>query len=150
MRFRHWLQNVLREEQEINKLKMFVDSQGLIFFFKKGKEYFGAGEDSRVVFAKMKNPDDDLPDGWGDEANFSATNLSKMVKGEPTTHIFSKSDLKKIKVVDREKVLDELEDTEGNATPKSGSIRIISFSSLLNGIRKDRDAAPNFSRADEE
>ena len=75
-----------------------------VFFFKKGKEIYGTGEDGRVVFAKMKHPDDDLPPQWKNEASFSAHDLKKSVTGEPAQHVFSIKDLKQIKVVDKEVV----------------------------------------------
>ena len=70
-----------------------------VFFFKKDNDIFGAGEDSRVVFAKMKNPDKDLPTGWKDEATFSAHNLTKTIVDQPSQNIFIIKDLDKIKII---------------------------------------------------
>ena len=40
---------------------------------------YGAPEGSRVTFAKMRDPDDeDNTPGWLKEANFMATNLTKL------------------------------------------------------------------------
>lgn len=123
-----------------------------IFFFKKDKELYGAGEDSRVIFAKMKNPDDDLPSGWSDEANFSAHNLLKMIKGEPAQHLFNSDDLKQIKIVDKEKVSErlrkEVEKLGEKAFPQQK--RTLSLIDLTRFFRKGSDEAPNFVRADEE
>lgn len=147
MKFRQWLRSTeLLEEEDANNLKHMLDAQGLILFFKKGKEYYGAGEDSRVVFARLKHPDDETPSGWTEEANFTAHNLAKMVRGEPCQHIFSKSDIKKIKVVDRDKAVDAIKNIKVDAKPSLGPLRIIKFSQLL---PHDRDDAPNFVRADE-
>ncbi len=124
-----------------------------VFFFKKDKELFGAGEESRLVFAKMKHPDDDLPSGWKDEANFTAHNLNKSVIGEPAQHVFSCKDLKAIKILDKEKVSEilhkDIEKLGDKAFPKTKkpSFNLIDLSRFL---RKDPDDAPNFTRADEE
>jgi hypothetical protein len=149
LKFRVWLdKNQALAEEESSKLKHFLDSQGLVLFFKKDKDYFGAGEDSRVVFARLKNPDEETPKGWEDEATFTATNLGKMVKGHPSTHVFDKDDIKKIKVVDKEQVIDSLKDTSHEGGARINAIRIIKFGHF--GTNHDRDDAPNFVRADEE
>lgn len=137
----------LSEDEEAEKIRSFADSHGLILFFKKDKEYFGAGEDSRVVFARLKNPDEDTGDGWADEANFSAINLSKLVKGEVSQHIFGNADIKKIKIMDRDEVADALKGSGSDAPKPFGSLRIIKIS---HSAQHDRDDAPNFTRADEE
>lgn len=93
MKFRQWLN---KEEREINRLGDFIEDNGLVLFFKKGAEYFGADEDSRVVFARMLDGEE------GEDADFPAVNLSKLIGGEPTTHLFSPADAKKIKVVDQD------------------------------------------------
>ena len=59
-------------------------------------------EGARVTFAQIKNPVDDLPDGWDDEATFMATNLSSLVSGSPVQSVFGKKDLSEIKVLDNE------------------------------------------------
>lgn len=134
------------EEEEANKLNDFIDGNGLILFFKKGDSYFGAGEDSRVVFARLKNPDEDTPSGWEDDASFTAINLTKLANGEPAQHVFDRNDIKKMKIMDRDKVIDALRDesSETGIPIKVTSLRIIRVG------QKDRDAAPNFLRADEE
>lgn len=142
----------LVEEEESNKINGFIDANDMVFFFKKGDSYFGAGEDSRVVFARLKNPDRDSPEGWGEEATFTAVNMTKFVKGEPAQHVFDKSDIKKIKVVDRDKMIEDLKDEKGDGDipfgKLSAAVRIIRISRGL--PNNDRDEAPNFSRADEE
>lgn len=143
-----WDEYLLEQEND-SKLRHFLDMQGLILFFKKGDEYFGAGEDSRVVFARLKNPDSDVSKGWGEEASFTATNLNKMVRGEPSTHVFSKDDIKKIKVVDRDDVVRELSSKAAEAGARLGAVKIIKIGRFDIG-QGDRDDAPNFVRADEE
>lgn len=139
----------LLEEEDQESFKHFLDMQGLILFFKKDGDFFGAGEDSRVVFARLKHPDDDSSKGWEDEASFTATNLSKMVNGEPSTHVFSKSDIKKIRIVDRDDVVKQLSDKASASGTRLGAIKIIKFS-RHDPDQSDRDDAPNFGRTDEE
>lgn len=139
----------LLEEEDQEHLKHFLDMQGLILFFKKDGDYFGAGEDSRVVFARLKNPDDENSKGWEDEASFTATNLSKMVNGEPSTNIFDKEDIKNIKIVDRDDMVKKLSEKASASGTRLGSVRIIKFS-RHDPDHSDRDDAPNFGRTDEE
>jgi hypothetical protein len=142
MTFKKWF---LSEQENEDKIKHLIDGNNLILFFKKGDEYFGSGEDGRIVFARIKNPDEETPDGWADEASFSALNLNKLAKGEPCQHVIDSNSIKKIKVVDREEVIGKLKgSTEADSKPSG--IQIIRF-----GIAtKDRDEAPNFTRTDEE
>lgn len=123
-----------------------------VFFFKKGKEIYGAGEDSRVVFAKMKHPDEELPSGWKDEANFSAHDLKKSMVGEPAQHVFSSKDLKTIKILDKDAVSTmlhkEIPKMGEKAFPKPK--KMFNLIDLSRFLQKDPDDAPNFTRADEE
>lgn len=140
----------LFEEDLSGKINSMIDSNSLILFFKKGEDLFGADEDGRVVFAKMKNPDEDMPDGWEDEASFSAQNLHKVMRGEPAQHLFRHEDLKAIKIIDREKMVDLLKaeaDKLGDEAFPARKMTVISLSKLF---QRDPDDAPNFVRADEE
>ncbi len=145
MNFKEWFQI---EENAEERIKSLIDGEGYILFFKKDGNIFGADEDSRVVFAKIKNPDEEMPTNWEEEANFSAHNMNKMLRGEPGEHVFSKKDLKEMEVVDRETVLKDLKkDAKGlgdQAFPSK--FKIIDIRSLLS---HDPDEAPNFVRADE-
>ena len=149
-KFKEWIGNefLIAEETE-EKINHLIDSNGYILFFRKDDDVFGAGEDSRLVFAKMKSPDEDMPKGWEDEASFSADNLNKSVKGEPSQHVFNNDDLKKMDVVDREEAVKILKKVTGKlgdtAFPKS---HIINISKLFQR-QHDPDDAPNFVRADE-
>ena len=73
----------------------------MLLFFKFHDEIFGCGEDGRIVFARIKNPDKDDKE-WGKEASFSALNLNKAINGENISSIFGKKDLKQMKIIDRE------------------------------------------------
>jgi hypothetical protein len=136
----------LFEQKTPMGLKTFLDSHGMILFFKKDKDYYGAGEDSRVIFARLKTPDEDTTDGWEDEASFLANNLTKMIHGEPCQHLFNKNDINKIKIVDQEKVVQELTKLKDKKEPETPvGIQI----NVAKGC-KDRDEAPNMQRTDEE
>lgn len=137
----------LLEQDNENAIKNIIDNNELIFFFKKDKEYFGTGEDGRIVFAKMKNPDDAMPEGWEKEANFTVCNLSKMVKGEKSQNIFNYKNIKNIKVVDQEKIIKKLSSETAESGKKISDMKI-----TINKKNKkhDRDEAPNFTRTDEE
>lgn len=141
-----WDQYLLEEENS-NSIRHFLDLQGIVLFFKKGKDYFGATEDSRVIFARLKNPSDETSDGWEDEANFTATNLTKMVKGEPSDNVFDKEDIKEIRVVDQEKAISALASVSADAGKKFQPLKIMRSGNSF--IHKDRDDAPNFVRTDE-
>ncbi len=97
------------EESQLEKLASIIGGEEpLVFFFKKGKEIYGGPEDSRLVFAKIKNPDKDDPKAWGDEAAFHATNLLKDLKDQEEEESFCGKDLKGIKVIDGKDELEKL------------------------------------------
>lgn len=131
----HWY------EAAADRLNSIVDQNGFVLFFVKNKDVYGATEDSRVVFAKLKNPEKDLPSGWTDQANFSAYNLSSIIKGENGNCLFSKDDLKEIQVIDREKALEKLQvSTKDNKTLPT----VVKIAST-----EDPDKAPNFIQTSE-
>lgn len=88
--------------------KTLCESNGLVLFFKKGKSVYGAPESSRLTFAKLKQADEEVPDGWKDEANFVAFDLGKAMKGEKIQVMFGSKDLKGLKVIDQDQVEKEL------------------------------------------
>lgn len=100
---------------ESNKsLSELIDDHGLILFFKKDKEVYGAPEESRLIFAKLKTDkeDDPMQPGFLKEARFPAIKLSKLKSnGEEDSKevVFGAEDIKKIKVIDREEALKLLE-----------------------------------------
>lgn len=120
MKFKRWF-----EAEELAGIEALIDGHGLILFFRCGKDIFGAGEDSRVVFARMKNPDDEAGDGWGEGASFLATNLTKTVRGEPTQQVFGKKDLKRIRIADRDEVVAALKGVKG---AKASNVGVLRFS----------------------
>jgi hypothetical protein len=100
---------VQEAEQSVHEL---LDKHGLILFFKKDDGIFGAPEESRLVFAKLKNddPKDDDPmmPGFRDEAKFLGINLLKSMFGSPDDSVqslFGNSDIPKIHVCDRDEIV---------------------------------------------
>jgi hypothetical protein len=104
--------NFFKEEKvrKKDKIRNLLDGRDLILFFKKGDKYFGAPEESRIIFAKMKNPDDDeeMPTGWADDANFSALDLMHALDGGNSENLFSLKDMPNINVMDRDAMEKEL------------------------------------------
>lgn len=90
------------------KIKALIDGSDLIMFFEKKGNIYGTDENGRMVFAQMKNPSKDLTDDWSNDASFMATNLSNILKGGGTETVISKSELKKVKVIDGEEAYKKL------------------------------------------
>jgi hypothetical protein len=99
--------------ENIDSMNDLLDKHELILFFKKGDDYFGAPEDSRVVFAKLKTDteDDPMMPGFRQEARFPAFNLIKFLSEDPersTESVFGIKDLPKISVCTREEAVDNM------------------------------------------
>ena len=86
-------------EADIHKL---IDGNELIFFFKIGKELFGASEDGRMAFATMNDKDEEKK--LKDEIRVHAINLTRSMSGEKTESSLSKDQMSKVKILDREEV----------------------------------------------
>ena len=152
--FRNWFKTT---ESSTEKVESLIDKGGYILFFKKEGSIFAVNEDGRIAFAKMKNPDDEMPKGWEEEASFTADNMSKAIRGEPSQHILYNKDLNEIKVMEREEVVKELKKEAKGLGDKAfpdkfgmggmGGLRVIDISNL---IQQDPDKAPNFSQQDED
>lgn len=120
MQFKKW---VLLEKESEDKVRNILNNSDLCFFFKRNDNFFGTGEDGRITFAKIKNPDEDDPEGWEKEANFTAYDIEKLLNHESGESIISKKDIKNIKVIDIEQLVKEI-----NAkTSSSKKIKTISF-----------------------
>ena len=91
-----------KKGQKQEKVKNIIDGQNLIMFFKRGNGIFGAPEESRITFARLKNPSADGE--FDDEANFSAFDLMKAMQGASTENIFSTNDMEEIEVIPRDEV----------------------------------------------
>jgi hypothetical protein len=93
-------QNIMREEDDkFVRAKELVDGYDYILFFICRGSIYGANETSRSVFSVMKNPMDEP--GY-EEMSFSASNLSKAMKGDPKEEIFIYKDIDCIKVINKD------------------------------------------------
>ena len=100
-------------DQEIEKINGIFDKHGIIIFFKKGDDYYGAPESSRLVFAKLKSNDPDNPVSIGlkDQIRVPAINLIKAMFGDDKENVqvaLSADDLENVEVCDRDRVVDVL------------------------------------------
>ena len=91
-----------------NEVSDLLDQNRFILYFKKGDGIFGAPEESRVIFARLKHPDEDTTQQWKDEAKFVATNLLQSVLGNPVDTMFGCKDIDDIEIMDRDKATDFL------------------------------------------
>jgi len=93
----------LRLERE-DAVKAMLDNN-LVFYFSKNNDLFGCPEESRLIFAKLKVPDDDVTPAWDEEAAFMAVNLSRaLTEEEPPKRLFYKRDMEGLKILDREEL----------------------------------------------
>lgn len=102
-----WDSQILHEREIDN----FIDENGLLLFFTKDKSCFGAPEQSRLIFAKLKSDDsgcEEEEEGWRDEASFAALNLQDALNGDKKQHIFSNKDLDSIKIIDKSDLYEKL------------------------------------------
>jgi hypothetical protein len=102
--FRELLDTWDKNQEKLNN-KVFLEDNGLVFFFKKDKKLYGATENNRLIFSRMKNPEKE-DEKWAKEATFSAIDLENK---ELNKHIFSNKDINEIEVLDQEKVEKKLE-----------------------------------------
>lgn len=110
---------VIQEQRD--KISDLLDRHELSLFFKKGDDYFGAPETSRIIFAKLKNDDDeDFTPDLRDQAKFLALNLLKAMVGsdEPSETLFGSNDLPTISVCDREEAIEKILNHKPEKTEK--------------------------------
>ncbi len=96
------------ERAKVDMISQLLDTQEFVLFFKLKGSVFGGPEESRIVYAKMKNPDEDMTGKWKDDFSFVAVNLDDIVSGHGSQRVFGFKDLKNIKVIDKEKAAEEL------------------------------------------
>lgn len=121
-----------------DKITSLLDGNELILFFVRDDEVFGADEDSRVMFARMKHPTPDDGKDWAKEANFAAWSLTKALNGNKSKSIFSHKDAKNINIIDRNKaekllskqaekaggpIITSLVDIEGDIPPNMADLK---------------------------
>lgn len=89
-----WDENSLKD-----RLSSVLDNTGLVLFLVRNDELFGCPEDSRLTFARLKNPDpgDDIKD-----AMFSVFDLKSAMLGKQIQKLFGAKDLDSLKIIDRE------------------------------------------------
>jgi hypothetical protein len=100
--------SICAEKAQISLVHQLLDNQEFVFFFKFDDSVFGAPEESRIMYAKMKHPDEEMVGKWKREANFVAINLDEIIQGHGTQRVFDAKDLKKIKVIDKEEAAEVL------------------------------------------
>ncbi len=94
-----------KNDKKQGKVKSIIDGKNLIMFFRKGDSIFGAPEDSRIVFARMVNPDDEVP---SDDSNFSAFDLIQALNGNSVENLFSAQDVPQIDIITRDEAENQL------------------------------------------
>jgi hypothetical protein len=96
-----------KKVEKQGKVKSIIDGKNLIMFFRKGDSIFGAPEDSRIVFARIMNPDaDDGP--LPPDANFSAFDLIQALNGNPMQNMFSAEDMPDMDIITRDEAENQL------------------------------------------
>lgn len=92
-------------EAEKQAIENHLDQNQCIIFFQNGDDFFGGPEESRMIFAKLKDDDDK---SWRDEAQFMGLNLIQSLMGQPKQQVFSFKDLPNIKILDRDNLIDQM------------------------------------------
>lgn len=85
------------EMDKEDRVRSLLDGQNFILFFKKDNGFFGAPEESRLTFARIKDEEENMED-----ARFMAVNLIDALAGKMTQNLFNSDDIKKIKIIDKE------------------------------------------------
>jgi hypothetical protein len=98
----------LEDQEKQSKVSSYLDENKYTLFFEYKKDLYASDEDSRVVFAKIKNSDEDLPRNWKEDIKFVAVKLMPSLKGQNSTHLFSHKDLKDIIFVDRDEIIKKI------------------------------------------
>lgn len=92
-------ENSVQNDNKI-KIKKLIREE-LSFFFKFEDEFYGCPEDGRLVFAKLKVPDEDYHPSWDEDAAIMALNITRGIKEDHIPkRLFYKKDIKKMNVVD--------------------------------------------------
>ena len=91
-----------KKERTLDQIKSMLEVNGFVLFFKLDNRLYAAPEESRLTFARMKNPDEETDDNWREEATFLAVDLDKALEGEKSERVFNFDDLEKIKVISQE------------------------------------------------
>jgi len=130
------------ENLSSDKITTMLEDNGFVLFFTKEKEVFGATEDGRLTFARMKNPDHDEPAKYMKEATFSATNLTKAVEGEQTKTVIGYRDLPQIKIISED-------EAEKLLKKHAEKVDVTQIKSKLQPGSNDPNIPPNMTKVDE-
>ena len=98
-----WDNSIVEHRREEN-VRALVDNPNFIMFLTLGREVLAGSEGSRIMFATLKNPDDDVDK----DASCTLYNLTGVVTGNSGQRIVSRKDIKKTKVIDKEKAFEIL------------------------------------------
>ena len=109
---------ILLREQKNRQIKLFLEGQNFVLFFEFSKDIYATTEPHRVTFAKLKDPDEESPIEWCQEAHWTAFNLSKAILGRPAQEIFDYSDTDKIDVISKDDAYDKLVKIAEEASPE--------------------------------
>jgi hypothetical protein len=93
---------------ESDALRKVLSDNEFSFYFRKGTDFFGAPEESRIVFARLKHPDKEEGKSWASEASFAGIDLNRAAKGETSQKVFGSKDINEIKVVTKEDIESKL------------------------------------------
>ena len=91
-------------------LQAIERNEDLAFFFTKDGDVYGAPEESRMTFARLKKPDEYSDKYWAEQAMFWGINLKKVMEVDSESaadakKLFTKKDLKNLKVIDRSEAM---------------------------------------------
>lgn len=100
--------NNFREFIDRREKKLLKESD-LCLFFKKDGIIYGATENSRITYARMKNPESKEDEAWKKEATFTAYDLEKSADGTKVKSVFNSEDADKLVPIDQERAEKEME-----------------------------------------
>jgi hypothetical protein len=89
--------------------KRILDESDLCLFLKKDGVMYGGTEDSRITFARMKNPESKEDHDWAKEATLAVYDLEKSQDGKKVMTVMNMTDIKKLVPMDADEVEKELE-----------------------------------------
>lgn len=92
------------DNDRVNQIRSIVDSEQFAMFFVWKGDIYGAGDNSRVIYANMINPSPDMMK----YKHFFAANLNGLFHGKTYQRIFDKASLDDIQIVSKEYVLKKL------------------------------------------
>jgi hypothetical protein len=97
----------VEENDKKNRLSNKLDKYTLFFIFEN--KVYGSTEDNRLIFAKMKNKDEDLPWNWNKELGFQAEEIESLLlnDNEIKKRIFYSKNIPSIKIVDINHVINK-------------------------------------------